>query len=238
MPVVLDVGGAVDGDLDQAGARCQGVRAGRRGDSRRWWGRSKRAAACARCRRRGGVPSRASNSSRLSASVLGQEVEDAAAVVVDDDDADRGGDVAQGGEAADVVEEAEVAGDDRGRAAAGVRRRRCPEETRPSMPLAPRLQRKSASVSLGGEEGLLVADRHARGSPERSRRRHRAAARPAGALPEPRGSVAHPARPPLRRSARGRLSRRPADALGVERRPAVAGRDRRRASPAATAMRR
>ena len=52
--------------------------------------------------------------------LLGQEVEDAAAVVVDDDDPDRGRDLAQGGEAADVVEEAEVAGDDRGRAAAGV----------------------------------------------------------------------------------------------------------------------
>ena len=38
-----------------------------------------------------------------------------------------------------------------------------PEEIRPSIPLAPRLQRKSASVSLGAEEGLLVADRHARG---------------------------------------------------------------------------
>ena len=52
--------------------------------------------------------------------LLGEEVEDAAAVVVDDDDADRGGDVAQGGEAADVVEQAEVAGDDRRRPAAGV----------------------------------------------------------------------------------------------------------------------
>ena len=31
------------------------------------------------------------------------------------------------------------------------------------MPLAPRLQRKSASASAGGQEGLLVADRHARG---------------------------------------------------------------------------
>ena len=41
--------------------------------------------------------------------LLGQEVEDAAAAVVDDDDADRGGDVAQGGEAAEVVEQAEVA---------------------------------------------------------------------------------------------------------------------------------
>ncbi len=52
--------------------------------------------------------------------LLGEEVEDAAAVVVDDDDADRGGDLAQGGEAADVVEQAEVAGDDRRRTAAGV----------------------------------------------------------------------------------------------------------------------
>ena len=52
--------------------------------------------------------------------LLGQEVEDAAAVVVDDDDPHRGRDVAQGGEAADVVEQAEVAGDDRGRPAGRV----------------------------------------------------------------------------------------------------------------------
>src|SRR5690349_12378427 len=52
--------------------------------------------------------------------LLWQEVEDAAAVVVDDDDSDRGLDLAQGGEAADVVEEAEVAGDDRRRPAAGL----------------------------------------------------------------------------------------------------------------------
>ena len=38
-----------------------------------------------------------------------------------------------------------------------------PEETRPSMPLAPRLQRKRASVVGRRQEGLLVADRHARG---------------------------------------------------------------------------
>ena len=88
-------------------------------DSRRRWGRPKRAAALATSTPRG-VPSSASNSSPLERLGLGQEVEDAAAVVVDDDDPDRGGDVAQGGEAADVVEEAEVAGDDRGRAAAGV----------------------------------------------------------------------------------------------------------------------
>ncbi len=38
-----------------------------------------------------------------------------------------------------------------------------PEETRPSIPLAPRLLRKSASVPVAAQEGLLVADRHARG---------------------------------------------------------------------------
>ena len=38
-----------------------------------------------------------------------------------------------------------------------------PEETRPSIPLAPRLERKRASRRGGRQEGLLVADRHARG---------------------------------------------------------------------------
>src|SRR6476620_2945069 len=52
--------------------------------------------------------------------LLREEVEDAAAVVVDDDDADRGLDIAQCREAADVVEQAEVAGDDRRRPAAGL----------------------------------------------------------------------------------------------------------------------
>ena len=38
-----------------------------------------------------------------------------------------------------------------------------PEEIRPSIPLAPRLQRKSDVGVAGGQERLLVADRHARG---------------------------------------------------------------------------
>ena len=86
-------------------------------ESRRRWGRSKRSAALAASTPRG-VPSSASNSSPRERLGLRQEVEDAAAVVVDDDDAHRGRDVAQGGQAADVVEEAEVAGDDRRRPAA------------------------------------------------------------------------------------------------------------------------
>ena len=69
---------------------------------------------------------------------------------------------AQRGEAADVVQQAEVAGDDHGRpparAAAPI-----PEETSPSIPLAPRLARKSDLGVGARQEGLLVADRHARG---------------------------------------------------------------------------
>ena len=49
---------------------------------------------------------------------LGEEVEDATAVVVDDDDADGGLDPTQSGESADVVEQAEVAAEDRRRPAA------------------------------------------------------------------------------------------------------------------------
>ena len=107
-------------DLDQAGACGQGPPvvppASRAGGG----GRSKRVAANLAVSIPRGVPSRASNSSLGQRLRLGQEAEDAAAVVVDDDDADRGCDVAEGREGADVVEEAEVAGDDRGRAAAGV----------------------------------------------------------------------------------------------------------------------
>ena len=67
-----------------------------------------------------GVPEQGLELLAVQRLLLRQEVEDAAAVVVDDDDADRGGDLAQRGEAAEVVEQAEVAGDDRGRPAAGV----------------------------------------------------------------------------------------------------------------------
>ena len=80
--------------------------------------------------------------------LLGEEVEDAAAAVVDHEDADRDADVPKGGEAADVVEQAQVPGDDRRRPPA-----RCaapmPEEISPSIPFAPRLQRKSTSASPG-----------------------------------------------------------------------------------------
>ena len=72
-------------------------------DSRRRWGRSKSAAALA-ASTPAGVPSSASNSLAAQRRRLGQEVEDAAAVVVDHDDPDRGLDVAQRGEAAEVVE--------------------------------------------------------------------------------------------------------------------------------------
>ena len=118
-------------------------------DSIRRCGRPKSSATLARSTPRG-VPSRASNSSRRGL-LLGEEVEDAAAVVVDDHDPHRGLDLAQGGEAAHVVEEAEVAGDDRRRPAAGWAAP-MPEETRPSMPLAPRLHRKRTSARARGRK--------------------------------------------------------------------------------------
>ena len=93
---------------------------------------------------------------------LRQEVEDAAAVVVDDDDADRGCDVAQRGKAADVVEQAEVAGDDRGRPAAGVARRRFPMRSGRRCRWRRGCRGKHVGVARR-QECLLVADRHARG---------------------------------------------------------------------------
>ena len=162
-------------------------------DSRRRWGRSKRAAAFATSTPRG-VPSRASNSSLAQRLLLGQEVEDAAAVVVDDDDADRGRDVAQGGEAAEVVEQAEVAGDDRGRAAAGVGGADPGGDEAVDAVGAAVAEEEGVGVA-GGEEGLLVADRHARGGVDevavaRGRRRGRGAG--AGSVSSSRRRRARP----------------------------------------------
>ena len=112
----LDVGAAVGPDLDQAGAG--GERLGQLGE------RVEPAVGeVEELGRLGGVDAARGAEQRLELLPverlgLGQEVEDAAAVVVDDDDADRGVDLAQRGEAAEVVEEAEVAGDDRRRPAA------------------------------------------------------------------------------------------------------------------------
>ena len=105
------------------------------------------------------MPSSASNSSRAERRLLGQEVEDAAAAVVDDDDADRGGDVAQRGEAADVVEQPEVPGDDRGRPAARVGGAD-PGGDEPVDPVGAAVAEEEDVGLAGAEERLLIADRH------------------------------------------------------------------------------
>ena len=93
---------------------------------------------------------------------LRQEAEDAAAVVVDDDDADRRGDVAQGGEAAEVVQQAEVAGDDRGRPAAGVGGADPGGDQAVDAVGAAVAEEEGVGLARR-QERLLVADRHARG---------------------------------------------------------------------------
>ncbi len=72
------------------------------------------------------------------------------------------GDVAQGGEAADVVQQAEVAGDDRGRAAAGVGGADPGGEEAVDAVGAAVAEEEGVGLDWG-QEGLLVADRHARG---------------------------------------------------------------------------
>src|SRR6476619_197673 len=92
---------------------------------------------------------------------LGKEAEDPAAVVVDYHDPYGRGDLAEGGEAADVVQEAEVAGDDRGRAA----RRVGGADSRgdEAVDAVGAAVAEEERVGLrGSEERLLVADRHAR----------------------------------------------------------------------------
>ena len=158
--MLCEVGLAVDRDLDQAGAGGERVGEIRERFEGRW-GRSKRAAALATSTPRG-VPSSASNSLVAERVGLRQKGEDAAAVVVDDDDADGSGDIAQGGEAADVVQEAEVAGDDRGRLAAGVGGADAGGDQ--AVDAVGAAVAEEGRVGLaGGKEGLLVADRHARG---------------------------------------------------------------------------
>ena len=89
--------------------------------------------------------------------------------------------------------------DDPGRAAAGVGERRCRRRSSPSIPFAPRLQRKARRPRPAREEGLLVADRHARGGVD-------AVAVAVGAR---RGAGAGPARSSAVLG-RARLDRRPA----------------------------
>src|SRR6185295_6442621 len=114
----LDVRFALDQDLDYAGAFVQ--RAGQLLEGLEPPVRQAEEVGSLGCV---DTPGRAKQGLELVARQhlgLGEEAEYPTPVVVDDDDPDRGGDVAQGGEAAHIVEQSEVAGDDRGRSAAGV----------------------------------------------------------------------------------------------------------------------
>ena len=212
-------------------------------EPRRWWGSSKRDGGA-----RGGDAARGAEQglelARVESRLLGEEVEDPAAVVVDDDDPDRGRDLAQGGEGSEVVEEAEVAGDDRGRPPS---HGRCPDSGGDEAV-------EAVGAAVAEEQGvgvdrpqerLLVADRHARrrvdevavgvgfaegrvqsrlgqgveavelGADRLPRRRTRPRSRPPAARDPRRGA------PPTRR--RGRWGR-----LGGSPPPAGPGRSRRR----------
>ena len=105
-----------------------------------------------------------------------------------------------------------------------------PEETRPSMPLAPRLQRKSDVGLAGGEEGLLVANRHARGGVDEVAvavgRAERAVERRLAEL------VAAPPAPPPSASRGLRSASASSQAVGA----AAAPSSRRAAQPAASSV--
>ena len=209
------VGRAVDRDLDHPGAGRE--RLAEVGERRRsaGGGRPKSAAARPRSSSRG-VPSRASNSSGVELRGLGQEVEDPAAAVGDDHDPHRGVDVGQGREPAEVVEQAEVAGDDH-RGPPARRRGADPDETSPSMPLAPRLARKSSSASEP-VAGTPPGRGSACSTPCRRARRPRTARR---ALPAGRArSVRRAAR------ARPRSRRAPGASASVQARAQPCSRDR------------
>ena len=106
-----------------------------------------------------------------------------------------------------------------------------PEEIRPSMPLAPRLQRKSASVSAAAQERLLVADRHARGGVDEvavavggSPRARCRAGSEIGAGARRARPRARPARPARRRASVSGAPRGPSPAAPPSPTPARSGR--------------
>ena len=89
---------------------------------------------------------------RSRRAVLGhrQEVEDPAAAVVHAHDRELGAGAARGEQAAEVVEQRQLAGEQPARGRRWPAPPRRPTDTTPSMPLAPRFARKRSGLATGG----------------------------------------------------------------------------------------
>ena len=108
-----------------------------------------------------GVPYSARTIASSTDSGLREEGEDAPAVVVDDDDHEVDAPLGGTEQAVGVVQEREVADQQRGRARRSARATPTAVETTPSIPLAPRLAWTSSGTS-GCDVPLEVPDRHRR----------------------------------------------------------------------------